>query len=187
MALEVNEAKTCLTEFMVCQKRAKIQGVPPELTVQEKFSKNSQIQYRDKHITDKNYTRLLGLNIQNNGSWDSHLSTGKRALLPACRKIIGMLTKIKASLSTKTRLKLVNALIISKMSYGICLWGNTSTNFVTRAQVTLNMAGRFITGCSKLTRITDIMKACSWLDVEGLTFTNSHVQNHPLGNTKIHE
>ena len=75
--LEVNAGKTTLTEYMVSQKRAKIGGQPPLLRVDEKVTENGGTYYREKFITDKNSTRLLGLNLQNNGTWDAHLASGK--------------------------------------------------------------------------------------------------------------
>ena len=101
LGLEVNEAKTVLTEYMVGQKRVKLRGVPPELTVLEKKLIDGRTEFRDKHITDTISSRFLGLNLQNNLLWDAHLRTGKKAILPACRRLLGMLTKLRNCLSRK--------------------------------------------------------------------------------------
>ena len=69
----------------------------------------------DKLITDAKICRTLGLNLQNNLAWEVHLTTGKRAILPAARKQLGMISKLKDSLSFKTRLLLVNSLVLSKL------------------------------------------------------------------------
>ena len=108
IGLEVNEGKTSLTEYMVAQKRAKIAGIPPELTVTEKITDINTMKttLRDKHITDSTSTRLLGMNLQGNTLWESHLFAGKRALIPACRRQLGQLYRLKNCLSYKNRLHL---------------------------------------------------------------------------------
>ena len=176
LGLEVNEAKTVITEYMVGQKRAKLRGVPPELTVQEKIIINGQTEFRDKHVTDKSTSRFLGLNLQNNLLWESHLRSGQKAILPACRKLLGMLSKLRNCLNEKNRLQLVNSLIISKISYGICIWGNTSSSTRNRTQVLLNQIGRFVTGLHPKTRTKEIMKNCKWLDIAQLTKYHSILQ-----------
>ena len=161
---------------MVSQKRAKSHRVPSELTVKQKKEEQGQISYQDKHIMDSTYCRLLGMNLQNNMSWDSHLTTGKKALLPACRKKLSMLARLNNCLSTSARLHLVNALIISKLTHGICLWGNTADNLVNIAQITMNIAARFVTGDKRSTSKKVLMNKCNWLDISQLTPNHSLLQ-----------
>ena len=80
-----------------------------------------------------------------------------------------MLTRRRSSLTFKARLKLVNALILSKLTYGISIWGNISENWLKRAHTTLNKASIYVTGDPKTTRIQTLMKNCNWLDVQYLT------------------
>ena len=94
IGLKVNKAKTGLMEFMIQQKLSKIHGIPPNLTVSEIIHLRGSVSLIDKHITDSKYQRFLGLNIENGLTWDSQLSTGKQALLPACRKILGIFLTI---------------------------------------------------------------------------------------------
>ena len=77
--LLINVEKTSLTEFMIYQKKAKTPGPPPSLIVQK-------VTGVDKTIEDSNYTRVLGANLQANLTWQAHLETGNKALLPAVRK-----------------------------------------------------------------------------------------------------
>ena len=170
--LEVNQSKTTLTEFMSHQKRAKLRGIPPELTVRELVNDR----WEDKLIIDSNICRTLGLNLQNNLSWGGHLIGGKKPLLPAIRRQIGMLTRLRDSLSRKARLRLIDSLVISRLVYGITLWGNTTNNYLVKAQVCLNMAARFVTGDRKTTRKEDLMTNCDWLDIWELTEYHSLTQ-----------
>ena len=156
---------------MVAQKRAKITGIPPELTVTEKITDTitSQTTLRDKHITDSTSSRLLGMNLQGNTLWESHLFTGKRALVPTCRRQLGQLYRLKNCLSFKNRLHLANALILSKITYGICQWGNTTHSTILKVQTLQNQVARFVTGARITTSKKVLMSRCRWLDIEQLT------------------
>ena len=72
-------------------------------------------------------------------------------------------------MSTKASIQLVNSLVISRFTYGLCLWGNTTPNHQHRAQIVLNSAARMITGLAKTTRQLDLMDACGWLTMEEMT------------------
>ena len=63
---------------MTKQKRARLQGVPPELTISEKFTSGDRTWFEDKLLTDNSKNRFLGLNFMNNLTWDAHLLSGKK-------------------------------------------------------------------------------------------------------------
>ena len=78
--LKVNDQKTNLTEFMTYQKRTKMGGIPPDLTIREETKDlEGNIKMQDKLITDNPNFRILGLNLNSNLSWENHLSTGKKS------------------------------------------------------------------------------------------------------------
>ena len=108
---------------------------------------------------------MLGLTLNNNLSWEAHLVGKKKPLIPAVRKVIGMLSQLKQVLSWKARLQLTNALVVSKLLYGISLWGHTSEVYRLKAQTSLNLAARFVTGLSKRTRQGTLMSSVNWLDI----------------------
>ena len=175
--LQVNESKTTLTEYMTHQKRAKIQGTPPELIIQELVKNRDGTEtLEDILVTDKKITRMLGLNIQNNLLWDGHLTSGKKAVLPAVRRQIGMISRLAKNMSFKARLHLTNSLVLSRLSYMICMWGNTTPNYITRAQVVLNAAARVVTQKDKFTSQKTLMKECRWLNIRELTTYHSLTQ-----------
>ena len=170
--LQINEGKTTLTEFMSRQKRVILNGIPPELTVKE--TKNNRTQ--DKHIMDKPYSRTLGANIKNDMSWDTHLSTGSKAILPSIRKQIGALYKVGKHMSKKGRLQITNALVTSRLTYLISLWGNTTDNIILKAQRTQNLAARFVTGLKKSTNTKKLLEECNWLSIRESTTYYSAIQ-----------
>ena len=87
-----------------------------------------------------------------------------------------MMHKLKDVLSLKAKLKLVNSLIISKFSYLISLWGNTSNSQINKAQICLNAAARFVTGSNRFTSKHELMLGCDWLDIDELTEYHSLLQ-----------
>ena len=167
--LQLNETKTSITEHMTHQKRSKLGGLPPDLTVKEIVATQDGIRLDDKLLTDSSRNRFLGLNFQNNGSWEAHLTTGKRPLLPGLRQQLGMLARLKNTTTKKVKLQLVNGLILSRLNYMICIWGNTSNSTKLKAQTVLNSAARFVNGSNKTTRIKTLMEECNWMTIEELT------------------
>ena len=170
--LEVNAGKTTLTEYMTHQKHAKSRGIPPDLTVEE-LKGNRMV---DTHITDSVYTRFLGANLRNNLSWDSHLLSGKHAILPAVRKQLGAISSLRHCLSKRAKLQLANSFVVSKMLYISCLWGNTNNTQLMRVQVCLNAAARFVLNARKVTRQEELMSGCNWLNVKEMAEFTSLVQ-----------
>ena len=92
------------------QKRGRLRGEPPELRVTE-IVDNTEV---EKVISDVSYCRILGANLKNNQSWEAHLTTGKKAILPAVRRQLGALQSLRHVLSRKAKLQLVNSLILSR-------------------------------------------------------------------------
>ena len=170
-------SKTHLTEFMTYQKCAKTSGIPPDLTTQELVDdKKGGLKLEDDLVTDKPHCKMLGITLQNNLTWDAQLSTVKKAVLPAVRKVIGMISRLRESLTFKARLHLINSLAISKYTYMISMWGNTTPNHQKKAQTVLNLAVRMITGCPKTTRQQDLMDKCNWMNTIELTRYHSLLQ-----------
>ena len=116
--LVVNIGKTNILESMVKQKRTKISGFQPTLST---INEDGE----EKLICPEKQIRLLGINLEQNLSWNAHILTGKKAILPAVRKQLGALKSISKEIPQKSRLQLANGLIISRISYGIALWGGT--------------------------------------------------------------
>ena len=60
---------------------------------------------------------------------------GKKAVFPAVRRQLGQLSRLRNVLSQKAMLQLVKSLAMSKLNYMLCLWGNSTTNYIKRAQI----------------------------------------------------
>ena len=93
----------------------------------------------------------------------------QKNIIPIIRRQIGQLSRICPSISFRARLQLINALVISRMTYMVSLWGNATPNHVRKAQVVLNSAARMATGSGRTTRQETLMSKCGWLKVEDMS------------------
>ena len=161
---------------MTQQKRIRTPGIPPDLTITEEVTdKHGRLKMEDRLLMDKGQCKMLGLTLQNSLIWDKHLSS-KGELLPRVRSMIRRLHKVRQNTTKSLRLKLVNSLVLSKMSYGLSLWGNTSKTHLRKAQTAMNAAARLVTRSGKLTRQSDLFKECGWLRMEDWTSYSSLIQ-----------
>ena len=104
--LLVNESKTRLVEFMSYQKRTKTRGVPPDLTIQEEVKdRQGRTRIQDKLITDSGECKMLGLRLKNSQTWDAHLNTGYKAVLPGLRRQIGPPKQNKSQHGDESKIK----------------------------------------------------------------------------------
>ena len=147
---------------MISQKRAKTVGLPLNLDIIN--DKNEP-----KTISDSKICRILGVNLSNDMTWRPHLESGPKALLPSLRKCIGSLKFLGKKIPANCRNTLVKGLVTSLLSYLISVWGGTTGNLQRKAQITLNIAARWVMRLPKITRVSDLMAAAGWLDVEEMT------------------
>ena len=109
--LSLNLGKTEIVETMVRQKRARLAGAPPQLSV---LKPDGTL----KVIVAKDYCRLLGANINKDATWSHHLEIGEKPIVPALRSTLGKLTHISKHMSVTCRLLL--ATVSSRVNYSIC-------------------------------------------------------------------
>ena len=155
-SLSINMGKTEILETMVCQKRTRIQGISPQLSI---LTQEGTL----KVITTKDSCRLLGANLNADMNWKHHLELGEKPILPGIRAQIGILKHISRYMPKKTRLLLANGLIISRVLYLIPMWGGLPNTETRKIQVLLNKTAQFVTGLSSRTRTKTLMTECDWL------------------------
>ena len=160
--------KTHLMEIMIKQKRGRTLGQPPELVVQN----SSQ---EEEVVPDSKVCRILGINLQNNFTWNAHLESGPKALLPSLRKTLGALKFLGRQIPTRSRNILARGLLMSKATYLISTWGGGTKNLVgdRKAQILQNAAMRWVTGRPRRTRISNLLEQTEWLSIEEMTMVNS--------------
>ena len=176
--LSVNQEKTTINEIMIRQKRAKIRGNSPTLTVTDRAGKL-------KNISASNYTRLLGGNVCKDLSWTDHLVAGKKAIVPAIRRRLGALHLLRDQLPQSSRLLLCNGLIVSKVYYLIQVWGAAPPTLLKKMQVLLNKSARFVIGGNKRTSSHVLMDKCGWLLIDEMVKYQSLVSLWTILHRKI--
>ena len=156
-SLSINLGKAELLETMIRQKRTRIEGNPPQLSVQKP---DGQL----KIIVAKESCRLLGSNLNMNMTWKHHLELGEKAILPTLRSTIGTLVHIGAGLPKQSKLLLANGFVISRITYLISMWGGGVTLKDSKTiQALLNNCARSITNLPRKTRTRTLMVECKWL------------------------
>ena len=111
---------------------------------------------------------LLGGSIQDNLQWQSHIETGDNPFLSVLRKNLGALKHIGKNIPLKSKLLLVNGLLLSRILYLLPLYGGTYMKYLRKIQVVMNNAIRFVTGLLRRTKTRILMEAVGWLDVHEL-------------------
>ena len=163
---------------MLHQKRSKTTGLPPTLDV---IGENGEA----VEVRDAQYTQILGANLQNNLVWNAHMETGKKSLLPQCRKLLGHLRHNSDLIPRKCRRNICNGLLLSKLSYLMPLWGSSVDIYIRRAQIILNTAARWITGLGHGTRIRSLMTAVDWLTVKEQILMTTLIQTWKIVHLQI--
>ena len=79
-----------------------------------------------KHINRSKYVTFLGLLLDENLSWNFHLSELSKKLARTC----GILFTIRDLLPTNTLINVYNSLFMSFLNYGIIAWGLTSASYI---------------------------------------------------------
>ena len=165
--LTVNKSKTVLQEFMLKQKRCKINGSPPQLTT---FLENGDV----KIVHALKSCNSLGGTLQNDLQWREHIETGENSLLSAVRKKLGALKYLGGGgIPRKSKLMLANGLILSKILYLLPLYGGTQIKYLRKIQVTMNNTIRFVTGMGRRTSTLTLMREVNWLTIQELTELHS--------------
>ena len=172
-SLSLNLGKTEIVETMVRQKRARLPGLPPQLSVQKPDG-------TFKVILAKESCRLLGANLNRDATWSHHLELGEKPLCKALRSTLGILTHLSKNLPLKSRLLLANGLFISRLLYLLPMWGGLPQKETKKIQILLNKCARMVLKKSRKTRTRSLMVGCGWLYLKELVIFHSSVQMYKI-------
>ena len=153
--LSINQSKTKTQNYMVRQKRARVDNDPVMMTVETEEG--------TKDIKNEIHAKILGINLQEDLGWRSQLESGTKPLLPNLRRRVGALRHIRNQIPRKGRLILANGLVLSKMLYMIQVWGGVQKTHMTKLQKIMNSAARFVINGGKKWRSRKLMTECGWL------------------------
>ena len=140
--------------------RQQLAGNGPETLILEAKNK------LEENIKPSDSARLLGIHFNSNMCWTKHLILGKEALLPRLKKSMGALKFTSNYASIETKKKLVNGIIMSKLVYGITIWGLSATATVmNQCQSVQNISMRWICGLNQYTSIETLLNKCNFLSI----------------------
>lgn len=103
---------------------------------QKNRSPNCTIELNGEKIPEATTVKYLGVIIQNNLSWQSHIQQLKSKLSP----ITGILFKVRNKLNERTKMMIFESLIQSKLSYLALIYGNKKNADLKSLQVIQNKA-----------------------------------------------
>ena len=156
--LTINEKKSKIQEYMVKQKRARLVSEPPEIKVVTVEGV--------KTIKSNKSERLLGINLQDDISWKSHLQTGEKPLISTLCKRLGALRHLGTQVPKNGRKLLATGLILSKIVYMIPVWGGAPVTFIRKLQRIVNNSVRYILNGGKRWKTDRLMREVNWLRVD---------------------
>ena len=114
----------------------------------------------------KDYVKYLRLMIDSNLSWKYHTEL-------ICYKVsrsLGIIAKIQHYIPRRLLLQIYNSLIVPYLTYGICAWGNCSSNYGGKILLLQKRAFRLIyLGKSKELAVSFFLK-CNCLPLPSLFF-----------------
>ena len=112
--------------------------------------------------------RLLGAQISNNFTWNSHISEDDKSMCKALTPRINALVKISWSADFKTRKMIANAIVMSRLIYLIQLYSEAADYLLTALQVLQNKAARAVTRLPWGTRTAVLLNQVGWLSIKQL-------------------
>ena len=118
-------------------------------------------------------TIILGNQIKFCCYWNSRIKDNNNTTRGTTRISNGSSTILDIP---KARLQLVNCLVISRLSYSICIWGKTNDALIKKVQRVQNSAARLVSGLPIHIRQEYLMKSCRWLNIKNLTEYHSLYQ-----------
>ena len=168
-SLSLNLGKTEIVESMVRQKRVRILGQPPQLSVTKPDGTL-------KVILAKDSCRLLGANVNKDSTWSHQLELGEKPIAKSLRSTLGILSYLAKFMPVKSRLLLANGLFFSKLLYLLPMWGGLTSRDSKKMQILINKCARTVLGVSRKTHTRALMEGCGWLYFRELVHYHSLVQ-----------
>lgn len=121
-----------------------------------------EVRLKGKIISHVDSLKILGLNIDNKLTWNSHITQ----TLKSCYSSLSMIYPLRLLLSEESRTTLVNAYVLSKLNYASVVWSRSLTgvqhNMIDKL---LKTSARFILGKRKYDTVTDdIADKLGWMN-----------------------
>ena len=129
--------------------------------------------------------KLLGINIHQSMTWNHHIRDGDGSVLKQLTTRINGLKKLSSKADFKTKLTLANGIVMSKLCYGLAMWGNCQGYLRKALQVQQLTAARAVCGYSSFFWSTGkLLSTCGWLSVNQLYWQQVLTSTHKIMTNK---
>ena len=127
---------------------------------------NPNIKLNQKTIRQVTKAKLLGVSIDAELSWASHIND---IIIPKVLRGLRILRTFRGTLPTEQLVSLYNALILPHFDYCSIIWGNCGLVLKNKLQVLQNRAARIITNSPYEVRSYKILNKLGWDNLEHCT------------------
>ena len=137
------------------------------------------LSFLGKTLTPVSSAKDLGLTLDSHLSYDDHISK----LASSCLSKLMQINRVRQSFDQTTLLKIMSALVFSKMFYFSTVWSNTTNKNITKLQLLQNFACKIVTGTKKYDHVSPLLRQLNWkpvqqcLDHRDLVLTYKCVKN----------
>ena len=114
-------------------------------------------------------------------TWNQHVRDSKGSVLRQLTIRVNGLKKLTNKADLRTKLMLANGIIMSKLSYGIAMWGNCQGYLKKALQIQQLTAARAVCGYSSYYWSTSkLLKKCGWLSVNQLYWQQVFITTYKI-------
>ena len=132
-------------------------------------------------ITPSETEKILGIRIHQSMTWNQHVKDGEGALLKQLTTRVNGLRKLSHRGDKKTKLALANGIVISKLAYGLEMWGNCQGYLRKALQVQQLTAARAVCGYrSYYWSKTKLLSSCKWLSINQMYWQQVLTMAHKI-------
>ena len=129
--------------------------------------------------------KLLGCQLHESLTWNYHLRDYKGSLVSQLTTRINALKRVGRNGSFKTKLKVANGIIMSKLNYLITVWGGAQEYLLDAIQVQQLAGARVVCGFnSRFWSKRRLLNQVNWLSVRQLVLYHTLVQIHKTITTR---
>jgi hypothetical protein len=129
--------------------------------------------------------KLLGVTVHQSMSWNQQVRDGKEAVLKQLTARVNGLRKLATRADFETKLMLANGIIMSKLCYGLAVWGSCQGYLRRALQVQQLTAARAVCGYrSYYWSTAKLLSTCGWLSVNQLYWQQVLTTTHKIQHEK---
>ena len=143
-----------------------------------KIDDEAEIKMGDNKIKKVSETKTLGVIVDDQLKWNSHINT----VATKVSKGIGMIRRMKAFVPQSTLISVYNSIILPHFDYCSLVWDIGNAYSLEKLQKLQNRVARVITGKSYDVRSKDILEELSWQSLMERWGNNNAIFMHTVTN-----